>query len=1467
MLSIPWAQRKPSYQFVIVGSGYGGAINAARIAATLGEPHQLCILERGAEWQPGKFPDDVPGVLGATRGDGNPLGLYEFLNYRDISVIKGSGLGGTSLINANVAIVPDEEVFEVAGWPRSVQYREMLPYYERAQRMLAAAPVPDALSLLKVQALNRRAQEIGATATPLNVAVNFKYDGPNEHGVTQRPCVKCGDCVTGCNFSSKNTLYMNYLPVAASHGADIFTQTKVEWVEKLGTGGWRIHGRHYKSNRDSDSFTLDAANVILAAGSINSTEILLRSEMHGLKVSPALGTRFGGNGDFFGLAYNGTYETDVLGYGQRTPAPGASAPPGPSIVAAIRYNPAAPLQQRIAVEDFSFPSAYVNAAKLVFAAIRGDDTRIGDEDEQRRRVLTDLDAAQAYARDGALNHSMLYLVMGQDDSRGTMNFDAPWHEPDGRMTIEWDAAGQQVLFTRMNEELRRHARTLSGNFISNPTWAVFNARHLVTAHPLGGCPMGEDYQQGATDEFGRVFAGDGSIHEGLLVADGALIPSALGVNPFLTISAVAERIAERKIRDLHGDAYPQAKAVAAGGGIDPLEVIEWPESSLERLFRRSNTLPIDRIVNRGVASQADLETRTIRNDQYWKGFFPKRHILNALSAAIFTGFKKTFTKQGDTYTGITNDTDRRITAHNSLEEVNIGRQTGTLEPGKYILLSYLDAEWAAYYDVLKVISDDLIIGRVYLGEYPNGTRMFTFAMTRRYGFQQMTVADHNALYNAGGVPTKEALDGVWRMDIVSNNNHLAAAAYLEFNLLPDGRLASRYQLMGLMEGLVLPSFTQDHFQLNDFTPFHDEIRQVDADYMVGRYVTGIVPDLSGVFNGADLGILHSEPGGREFGFYYTLTRAAGKVLPASRLLDPFLNTQLPDGVGLAFEEEMTGWYFEGATVEGEGRAADMAIGERVPVSGQPAGAVPCGFQVKIAARDINEFIDGFGHEASIRGTVRFANFQGTVDTTCTIDEQASTFQYLVEDAATRQAEMRYHLVFRFGSGRYLLDGRKYMNRSGAGGVGAMRELLRDYTTLYCRVSRLDDAGKASSVGLAWLQFRTFQDLAAVGNLAGFLGSFTVTGTSDPRLQLQARMRFLAFTAQFVQREYDPLSPDIGRLEMDVRAEVLRGADTPDYFSDQPTPDLQRILREMPGLPLAELLNTGEASLDLEHGRVNRDLFWKGSFAKDTLVGWEERVREASVGREASAAAARFAPGAFWKRFDKIADGVAGGQVVNYDMAGLPGDPAVHEVEYPDDNRRYLKKGDKVLLLTYRNDPYRPVYDLIKVIDHNNAIGVMHLGEYPNGLEFATFVMARYSYPLERMSSDDFRLIAAHSGLAPAAPPDLKGEWDGHLILLEHPSTSLLTAPRTVRFRLSGAPDARFRIGVGSGDQVTWSEVPAPAANDVRMIDADTVAGRWTSALLPADLVAVLRGYVEPYAAQAVFYYLLKRTKAGATGRP
>jgi hypothetical protein len=153
------------------------------------------------------------------------------------------------------------------------------------------------------------------------------------------------------------------------------------------------------------------------------------------------------------------------------------------------------------------------------------------------------------------------------------------------------------------------------------------------------------------------------------------------------------------------------------------------------------------------------------------------------------------------------------------------------------------------------------------------------------------------------------------------------------------------------------------------------------------------------------------------------------------------------------------------------------------------------------------------------------------------------------------------------------------------------------------------------------------------------------------------MRFIAFTAQYVQREYDPLTFGGPLLVTDVKAAVARGAETPDFFSTRSSAELHGILRDTPTLGIENLLNTGAVTFDFAQQRVFRDSFWKGSFAKDTLIGWEERVRGAALDPGAAAAGRTFAGGAFWKRFDALQNGVATGYVVNYQISALPGLPS------------------------------------------------------------------------------------------------------------------------------------------------------------------------------------------------------------------
>lgn len=1443
MLSKSWSERKPRYDFIVVGSGYGGAITAARIAnADLPNKQSVCILERGREWEVGKFPNTPEGYFQNLRNDGNPLGLYELLTYQDISVVKGSGLGGTSLVNANVAIIPEEDVFRLPGWPKNLTRAELLDYYKTAAKVLHVAQHPRAMDLGKVQALDKRAKQIGRRAEPLHLAVTFE-DRVNDQGVAQKKCTDCGDCVSGCNVSAKNTLYMNYLPLAKKGGADIFCQMKVEWIEKI-DGGWRVHGVWQKSRFEHEGFKLECTNLILSAGSINSTEILLRSaNLKGLSVSPALGTRFGGNGDFFGLCYNGDVPTQVLGFGTQPPPANLVNRPGPSIVAIVRHNQSAPPGERFSVEDLSFPSAGVRGAQLAFQAAPREDTDAGDDQAERARMTRDFFGTDKY--NGALNHTMLYLCMGLDDARGTFVFERPFFERDGRVRIQWNNVGRQEVFARINEELKRHTRALGGSYVANPLWQMPGVNHLVTAHPLGGVPMADDYIEGAADEFGRVYKGDGTVHDGLYVADGSLLPSALRVNPFLTISAVSERIAARKIKQLAGEPYPAPKVSVGFAGIKPLETIDRREAELERIFTAAPCLDIEVMMNKGGDPVIDTAARVIHNDDQWKGYFPAGHLLNQMSALIFTGFQKRFFKQDGEYRGVTSDTDSHIRARNRLSQFELKKQEGDLPPGKYVLLEYLDPPWQGFYDVFKIVNPDLLIGRVYLGRPFSGRRLFTFPMTRVYGFNNMKIEDHKRIWEKSPMPTKQDMAGVWRMDVISNANQAGGIAYLGFNLHADGRLESKYSLMGLFEGLVMPSFAANHFQLTDFTGFHDEIRKIDNDMMIGKWVVELPRETANMPSFGTLGLFHQETVADEsrprFGYYYLLTRTKLKEFPTNSILRPSLDVQLPAGTGLEFDETMEGWYFAGQPTPAKGREGDLTIAKRIPAQGAPANAVTCSFKMTMSAADINEFVDGDEHEAKGRGKISFGEFQGQKNVTFELDPMKTRFNYLRINPDTGEGEMRYHLEFRDQNGRpYLFEGRKYMQKDEAGGLRGFNEVLEDYTTLFCHVFD----GQGAELGTALLRFRTFEDLAAFGNLAGFLASFRVIGNTDPLYRLRAQMKFLAFTGQFVQREYDPAVATTGSLRDDVHVELLRAATTPDYLSTQISEALQAIMREQAGRPIADLLNRDTVNIDFANKRIYRDCFWKGAFARDSAL--------AAI-PDAQAAARSFTGGSYWKRFDSLQNGVATGQVVNYEIHQLPGDPEVREVAYPSDSRRYLRKGDKVLLLNYRNEPYRAVYDLIKVIDDQNAVGVMHVGPYPDGVEVATFSMARHNYPFEFMSVADYRLLEADARVRTAAPAELAGNWHGRLILLPNPNLSLRNQSNPITLDCTFAVDGSVAYKFGLVD-ITFQQPPA----SVLLVDANTAIGKWDLPKVELPLLNALQDCVEPESGRFHFYFVLTR---------
>ncbi|HVU30298.1 MAG TPA: alpha/beta fold hydrolase [Sphingomicrobium sp.] len=554
-LAKPITDLKDSYEAVVVGSGYGGAIAASRLARM--DIGSVALLERGEELHPGEYPDTAikgaeqfqVSAPGLHRGRGTEL--FDLHVGKGISVLTGCGLGGTSLINANVSLRADPRVFDDPAWPRALKDGDLEEGYARAEAMLRPRPYPDDgitwPHLNKLEAMKKAAPALGAAAVTPPINVNFEA-GTNRAGVEQPACNLCGDCCSGCNTGAKNTTLMNYLPDAVAHGAEIFCGVRVRWIEKLEDGRWCIAYDPIGLGREAftgEPLRLTASIVVLGAGTLGSTEILLRSRDHGLALSPALGSRFSGNGDVLGFGYNNDQAIDGIGLGHRAAAyrwprdKDEQRPIGPTITGLIDLRGTADLEEGMVIEEGAIPGAIAASMPAVMAATAaalGTDTDPGDVLSERAREVESLTRGPYH---GAVNHTQTFLVMSHDGpGAGTMELDA-----DDRLRVVWPGVGEQAGFKRVAENLRTAVRETGGSYVPNPIWTKLMNDALISVHPLGGCPMADDAAHGVVDGDCRVFAGhEGSgVHPGLYVCDGSVMPRSLGVNPLLTISAVTER--------------------------------------------------------------------------------------------------------------------------------------------------------------------------------------------------------------------------------------------------------------------------------------------------------------------------------------------------------------------------------------------------------------------------------------------------------------------------------------------------------------------------------------------------------------------------------------------------------------------------------------------------------------------------------------------------------------------------------------------------------------------------------------------------------------------------------------------------------------------------------------------------------------------------------------------------------------
>jgi hypothetical protein len=305
---------------------------------------------------------------------------------------------------------------------------------------------------------------------------------------------------------------------------------------------------------------------------------------------------------------------------------------------------------------------------------------------------------------------------------------------------------------------------------------------------------------------------------------------------------------------------------------DPTWLAGATSDELAAAFRGAPTLPLARFVNEG-GHAVDVATRTIFNDEFWKGWLPRGLVVRDIFTRLGTGYAKRFWKQGNRYLGETLYLDGNILVKHALEEITIDRPTNDLDPGKYILLRYTDPVFEhIFYDVMRAVDEGKIIYGGYNGRFPEGKRGFTGVLMRQYSFAELGERDHQELFRKGARPARESLKGKWRMGAITTSNHATPVGTLSLAASANGRPAARFEVVG-DPAVLVPSFVAEHFNAADATKVERELRTVDDTTIVGTWTADIGP-LYARFVSAHPGLFHQDgpKGDRRYTMRYVLTR-------------------------------------------------------------------------------------------------------------------------------------------------------------------------------------------------------------------------------------------------------------------------------------------------------------------------------------------------------------------------------------------------------------------------------------------------------------------------------------------------------------------------------------------------------------------------------------------------------------------
>ncbi|MEU0128542.1 MULTISPECIES: GMC family oxidoreductase [unclassified Streptomyces] len=527
------------YDVLVVGSGFGGAVSALRLTE---KGYRVGVLEAGRRFTPATLPKnswDIKNYLWAPA-----LGLFGIQRVHllgKVMVLAGAGVGGGSLNYANTLYVPPAPFFEDRQWAGITDWKaELAPYYDQAKRMLGVRLNP---SMTPADVHLKAVAETMGVGDSFHLAPVGVFFGDGEDadgsvrakpggevadpyfggaGPARKACSECGECMTGCRHGAKNTLNENYLYLAEKAGAVIHPMTSVTAVTEAPDGGYRVSTVPTNRRRKAPPSVLRAREVVVAAGTYGTQTLLHRMKDEGLlpRLSPRLGelTRTNSEGlvgaQTSDRRYRRKHGTAKADFTRGVAITSSIHPDENTHIEPVRYGKGSNAMGALTILQVPYSTHRVlswfgNVARHPLLTMRSLSNLRWSERTIIGLVMQSLDNSLiAYRKPGGVGKGLLTARQGHGAPNPTQIAEA--------------TRGATLLA----QEINGFAGSNVGELMGTP----------LTAHFLGGCPIGAGPDEGVIDAYHRLHG-----HPGISVVDGSAVSANLGVNPSLTITAQAER--------------------------------------------------------------------------------------------------------------------------------------------------------------------------------------------------------------------------------------------------------------------------------------------------------------------------------------------------------------------------------------------------------------------------------------------------------------------------------------------------------------------------------------------------------------------------------------------------------------------------------------------------------------------------------------------------------------------------------------------------------------------------------------------------------------------------------------------------------------------------------------------------------------------------------------------------------------